>query len=71
MRPQFEGSLPDNIRAVITDLNGTISQLETILEFEHDALIIRQLMPAHRELVKARASLELGAIAAGQQESAA
>ena len=68
MRPKFEGSLPHNVRAVIDDLNSRIHQLEALLEFEHNVLVIRQLRPAHGELVKARASLGLAAVAAEQVE---
>ena len=68
MRPKFEGSLPENVRSVIDDLNSSIHQLEALLEFEHNVLVIRQLRPALGELVKARSSLGLAAVAAEQVE---
>ena len=70
MRPKFEGSLPHNVRAVIEDLNSTINLLECLLEYEHQALVIRQLRPAHGELINARASLALAAVAADRVEAA-
>ena len=67
MRPEFTGSLPENIRAVIDELSNSLNLLDELLEYEHDALIVRQLVPAQKELNKARASLGLAAIAAEQQ----
>ena len=67
MRPEFTGSLPENIRAVIDELSNSLNLLDELLEYKHDALIVRQLVPAQKELNKARASLGLAAIAAEQQ----
>ena len=68
MRPKFTGSLPENIRAVIDELSNSLNLLDELLEYEHNGLIVRQLVPAQRELNKARASLGLAAIAAEQLE---
>ena len=68
MRPEFTGSLPSSIRAVIDHLNHSIDLLDELMEFNHDALVVRQLMPAQKELTRARASLSMAAIAAEQQE---
>jgi len=68
MRPKFTGSLPENIRAVIDELSNSLNLLDELLEYEHNGLIVRQLVPAQRELNKARASLGLAAIAAEQME---
>ena len=59
--------MPENIRAVIDELSNSLNLLDELLEYEHDALIVRQLVPAQKELNKARASLGLAAIAAEQQ----
>ena len=67
MRPTYEGALPHAIRAVIDDLNDAILHLDTLLEFDHSPLVIRQLIPAAKELTQARASLGMAAIAAEQE----
>ena len=67
MRPQYEGSLPHAVRAVIDDLNAAVVHLEALLEFDHSPLVIRQLRPAAKELSQARASLGMAAIAAEQE----
>ncbi len=67
MRPQYEGSLPHAVRAVIDDLNDAIVHLDTLLEYDHSPLVIRQLRPAAKELTQARASLGMAAIAAEQE----
>ena len=41
MRPQYDGSLPDPIRAVIEDLNATVVYLEEMLQYDHTQLVIR------------------------------
>ena len=59
MRPQYDGSLPDAIRAVIDDLNAAVVHLEELLKYDHTPLVIRQLRPAAKELSQARSSLGL------------
>ena len=68
MRPQYEGSLPDAIRAVIDELNAAVVHLEELLQYDHAPLVIRQLRPAAKELNQARASLGMAAIAAEQEQ---
>ena len=68
MRPEFSGSLPKNIRSVIDQLSHSIDMLEELMEFNHDALVVRQLMPAQKELTRERTSLGLAAVAAEQLE---
>ena len=67
MRPKYEGSPATSIRAVINDLNVAIQTLDELLQYDHSALVIRQLRPAAKELTQARASLGLAAIAAEQE----
>jgi hypothetical protein len=67
MRPQYEGALPQSIRCIVDELNSVISHLDTLLEYDHSALVIRQLRPAAKELSQARASLGMAAIAAEQE----
>ena len=67
MRPQYEGSLPHAIRAVIDDLSAATNHLDSLLEYDHSPLVIRQLRPAAKELSQARASLGMAAIAAEQE----
>ena len=67
MRPQYDGSLPDAIHAVIDDLNAAVVHLEELLQYDHAQLVIRQLRPAAKELSQARASLGMAAIAAQQE----
>ena len=68
MRERFNGDLADNIRdVVLPDINTAIESLERLLEFEHPAAVIRNLLGGHKELVKARASVELAAVAAEQE----
>ena len=64
MRPQYDGSLPEAIRAVIDDMNAAVVHLDELLKYEHSPLVIRQLRPAAKELSQARASLGMAAIAA-------
>lgn len=64
MRPQYEGSLPDAIRAVANDLEGTLNQLETLASYELPGLTAQNLLPSLRQLIKARASLGMAAVAA-------
>ncbi len=45
-----------------------IEMLEELMEFNHDALVVRQLMPAQKELTRERTSLGLAAVAAEQLE---
>ena len=68
MRPEFSGSLPKNSRSVIDQLSHSIDMLEELMEFNHDALVVRQLMPAQKELTRERTSLGLAAVAAEQLE---
>ena len=67
MRPKYTGSLPDEIRTVIDRLDVAIDHMDQWLEFDHSALIVRQLLPAHKELTKARATLGMARIAAEQE----
>ena len=67
MRPQYEGSLPHAIRAVIDDINAAVIHPDELLEYVHSALVIRQLRPAAKELNQARASLGMAAIASEQE----
>ena len=67
MRPQYDGSLPDAIHAVIDDLNAAVVHLEELLQYDQSPLVIRQLRSAAKELSKARASISMAAIAAEQQ----
>ena len=67
MRPEFEGDLAHSIETVQDDLICTLEALQTLLQYEHDALIVRQLIPAQRELHNARKSLAVAVIAAEQQ----
>ena len=67
MRPQYDGSLPDAIRAVIDDVNAAVVHLDELLKYDHSPLVIRQLRPVAKELAQARASLGMAAIAANQQ----
>ena len=68
MKPQYNGSLPDAIRAVINDLNAAVVHLEELLKYDQTQLVIRQLRPAAKELNQARASLGMAAIAAEQEQ---
>ena len=68
MRPQYEGSLPESVRCINDELQSVINHLETLLEFEHSTLVIRQLIPAARELTQARASLGMAAVAAEMEQ---
>ena len=68
MRPQFEGDTALNIRhALLPELNAAIAAVETLLSYEHSALIARNLSGGLRELEKARASIGLAAVAAEQE----
>ena len=49
MRPQYEGALPQSIRCIVDELESVIGHLDTLLEFDHSALVIRQLRPAARD----------------------
>ena len=70
MRKPFDGDLADNIRdVVLPDINTAIESLEHLLQYEHPAAVIRNLLGGHKELVKARASIGLAAVAAEQQEA--
>lgn len=70
MRQPLEGALPENIRATQNERNNALNMLETLLEFKQRPLVIRQLIPAHKELIRPRASLRMTAIATEQQEAA-
>ena len=68
MRPKFEGDTALNIRhALLPELNAAIAAVETLLEFEHPAIVVRNLSGGLRELIKARASIGLAAMAAEQE----
>ena len=66
-REPFEGSLPDNLRAVQSELDSALKLLEVLLEFQLPPLTAQNLLPAHRQLIKARASLGMAALAAQQE----
>ena len=68
MRPAYEGALPQSIRCIGDELESVISHLDTLLQFDHSALVIRQLRPAAKELNQARASLGMAAIAAEMEQ---
>ena len=68
MKPQYNGLLPDAIRAVINDLNAAVVHLEELLKYDKTQLVIRQLRPTAKELNQARASLGMAAIAAEQEQ---
>ena len=67
MRPQYDGSVPHAVRAVIDDLNAAINHLDELLQYDHSPLVIRQPRPAAKELTQARASLGMAAIASEQE----
>jgi hypothetical protein len=68
MRPKFEGDLPLNIRhALLPELNAAIASLESLLDYELQAIVVRNLSGGLRELIKARASIGLAAMAAEQE----
>lgn len=70
MRERFNGDLADSLRgAVLIDITNAINTLDHLLHYEHPAAVIRNLLGGHKELVKARASIGLAAVAAEQQES--
>ena len=70
VRKPFDGNLAENIRdVVLPDINTASESLERLLEFEHPAAVIRNLLGGHKELVKARASIGLAAVAAEQLEA--
>ena len=66
-RPTFEGSMPDNIKEVRQELDCALNLLEVLLEFQLPPLTAQNLLPARRQLIKARASLGMAALAAGQE----
>jgi len=68
MRPEFSGSLLKNSRSVNDQPSHSVEMLEELMEFNHDALVVRQLMPAQKELTRERTSLGLAAVAAEQLE---
>ena len=69
-RPKFEGDVALNLRNVLLpEIEGAVSVLEHFLEFEHNTLIARNLSGGLRELIKARASIGLAAVAAEQLEA--
>ena len=69
MRKPFNGDLAANIRDVaLKDRSTSINSLELLLQYEHPAALIRNLLGGHKELLKAKASIELAAVAAEQQE---
>lgn len=68
MRPKFQGDTALNIRhALLPELNAAIASLESLLEFEHPAIVVRNLSGGLRELIKARSSIGLAAMAAEQE----
>ena len=70
MRKPFDGDLADNIRdVVLPDITTAIDSLERLLQYEHPEAVIRNLLGGHKELVKARSSIGLAAVAAEQGAS--
>ena len=68
-RPKFEGDTALNLReAVLPEIEDAVAVLEHFLEFEHSSLVARNLSGGLRELIKARASIGLAAVAAEQLE---
>lgn len=68
MRERFDGNLAENIRGVaLADITTAISTLNDLLEYEHSAAVIRNLLGGHKELIKAQASIGLAAVAAEQE----
>ena len=68
-RPKFEGDTAANLRHVLLPgIEHTIAVLEDFLKYEHNTLLARNLSGGLRELAKARASIGLAAVAAGQLE---
>ena len=64
MRKAFRGDLPQQIQSkVLNDLASSIEGIEALLEYEHPGLIVRNLQAGRRELMKARDSVDLAAIA--------
>lgn len=69
-RPKFEGDTALNLReAVLPEIEDAVAVLEHFLEFEHSSLVARNLSGGLRELIKARSSIGLAAVAAEQQEA--
>ena len=63
-RPPFEGDTALNLRnAVLPDIEHAITAVEEFLRFEHPSAVARNLSGGLRELIKARASIGLAAIA--------
>ena len=68
-RPKFEGDTALNLReAVLPEIEDAVAVLEHFLQYEHNTLIARNLSGGLRELIKARASIRLAAVAAEQLE---
>ena len=68
-RPKFEGDTALNLReAVLPEIEDAVAALEHFLQYEHNTLIARNLSSGLRELIKARASIGLAAVAAEQLE---
>ena len=64
-RPPFEGDTALNLRNdVLPDIEHAIAAVG----FEHPSAVARNLSGGLRELIKARASIGLAAIAAGQEQ---
>ena len=67
-RPPFKGDTALNLRkAVLPDIEHAIAAVEEFLRFEHPSTVARNLSGGLRELIKARASIGLTAIAAEQE----
>ena len=67
-RPPFEGDTALNLRnAVLPDVEQAIAAIEALLQYEHPTTVVRNLSGGLRELIKARASIGLAAIAAEQE----
>ena len=68
MRKPFDGDLANSIRDVaLADITTAINSFELLLQYEHTAAVIRNLLGDHKELVKATASIGLAAVAAEQE----
>ena len=69
MRPSFEGDTALNIRNVLLpDIKNAIQAVETFLEYEHPSMVARNLSGGLGELIKAKGSIGLAAVAAEQLE---
>ena len=67
-RPTFNGDTATNIRGVaLPDIEQAITAVEELLGYEHPSTVARNLSGGLRELIKARASIGLAAVAAERE----